>query len=120
MLNVIKRISPMDCLPYTRDRKTKHIGRRANRTELVNSFGKLHRIDGFEVDKGHKNGNEIHIVSKEGVIEIYNKATGKHVTDLIARPQQVKRYYEATSTVVPIDVVREARDHERKQYNCVM
>ena len=44
------------------------------------------------VDKGHKNGNEIHIVYNNGVIKIYNERTCKFITVLIARVPQVERY----------------------------
>ena len=44
------------------------------------------------VNKGHKNGNEIHIVYNNGIIKIYNANTRKFVTVLIARVPQIERY----------------------------
>ena len=44
------------------------------------------------VNKGHKNGNEIHIVYNNGVVKIYNENTRKFITVLIARVPQVERY----------------------------
>ena len=44
------------------------------------------------VNKGHKNGNEIHLVYNNGVVKIYNERTGRFITVLIARVPQIERY----------------------------
>ena len=44
------------------------------------------------VDKGHENGNEIHLVYNNGVVKIYNQNTRKFITVLIARVPQIERY----------------------------
>ena len=44
------------------------------------------------VNKGHKNGNEIHVVYNNGVVKIYNERTHKFITVLIARVPQIERY----------------------------
>ena len=44
------------------------------------------------VNKGHKNGNEIHIVYNNGVVKVYNERTRKFITVLIARVPQIERY----------------------------
>ena len=44
------------------------------------------------VNKGHKNGNEIHLVYNNGVVKVYNARTRKFITVLIARVPQVERY----------------------------
>ena len=44
------------------------------------------------VNKGHKNGNEIHLVYNNGIIKIYNANSRKFITVLIARVPQIERY----------------------------
>ena len=44
------------------------------------------------VNKGHKNGNEVHLVYNNGVVKVYNEHTRKFITVLIARVPQVERY----------------------------
>ena len=44
------------------------------------------------VDKGHKNGNEIHIIYNNGIVKVYNERTRKFITVLIARVPQIERY----------------------------
>ena len=44
------------------------------------------------VNKGHKNGNEIHVIYNNGIIKVYNANTHKFITVLIAREPQVARY----------------------------
>ena len=44
------------------------------------------------VNKGHANGNEIHIVYNNGVVKVYNARTRKFITVLIARVPQIERY----------------------------
>ena len=44
------------------------------------------------VDKGHANGNEIHVVYNNGAVKVYNERTRKFITVLIARIPQIERY----------------------------
>ena len=44
------------------------------------------------VNKGHKNGNEIHVILNNGIIKVYNARTRKFITVLIARVPQIERY----------------------------
>ena len=44
------------------------------------------------VNKGHANGEEIHIIYNNGVVKVYNARTRKFITVLIARVPQVERY----------------------------
>ena len=64
---------------------------RKNVIEYTIGRGKI--VDEFVVDRGHKNGAEIHKISNTGIISIYNQKTKKLITELIARPAQIKRYY---------------------------
>lgn len=74
-------------------------------------------IQFFEVDRGHKNGPEIHALTDQGVIYIFNKYTGKLITCLIARPRQLLRYYQAVGLVCPKKVYRLAFEHQKKHLN---
>ena len=44
------------------------------------------------VNKGHRNGEEIHVIYNNGVVKVYNERTHKFITVLIARVPQVERY----------------------------
>lgn len=44
------------------------------------------------VNKGHANGNEIHLVYNNGIVKVYNERTRKFITVLIARVPQIERY----------------------------
>ena len=44
------------------------------------------------VDKGHANGEEIHVIYNNGIVKIYNARTRKFITVLIARVPQIERY----------------------------
>ena len=44
------------------------------------------------VNKGHKNGNEVHVIFNNGIVKVYNARTRKFITVLIARVPQVERY----------------------------
>lgn len=71
----------------------------------------------FEVDRGHVNGPEIHALTDQGVIYIFNKATGRLITCLIARPGQLLRYYNAVSLVCPKKVYKLAYQHQKRNLN---
>lgn len=67
---------------------------RESREQIISTiigYGKI--VNSFRVDKGHPNGAEIHKISDTGIITIYNERTHKLITKLIARPNQIKRYY---------------------------
>lgn len=67
----------------------------------------------FTVDKGHKNGAEIHVITENGIINIYNQHSKKYVTGLIARPGQLQRY----GVIIPESVLEKARTHVAMHYN---
>ncbi len=60
----------------------------------------------FLVDKGHKDGKELHCVTKRGIIFILNEQKYINngygfITALIARPNQVKRLYRDVGMICP-------------------
>lgn len=74
---------------------TSHIAKRSRRLQvaeqlIIEERAKVCKI--AVVDKGHKNGNEAHVIYNNGVVKIYNERTGKFITVLIARLPQVERY----------------------------
>lgn len=79
-------------------------------------------IDGFIVDKGHPKGAEVHSITENGIIIIHNLNSGVLVTKLIARPEQIKRYYESTGREKPPEYKRAlylAEWHKNLGYNNV-
>ena len=65
------------------------------------------------VNKGHKNGNEIHIIYNNGVIKVYNERTCKFITVLIARVPQVERYRVKVTKTMQAKI----KSHIAKGYN---
>lgn len=77
-------------------------------------------IDTFVIDKGHKDGLEVHQITDNGIIIIYNALSGKLVSKLVSRPQQIKRYYELTGRPPPFeydDILRLAKERQILGYN---
>ena len=65
------------------------------------------------VNKGHENGNEIHLVYNNGIVKIYNARTRKFITVLIARVPQIERYnIKVTKTMR-----NKVKSHIAKGYN---
>ena len=65
------------------------------------------------VNKGHKNGQEIHVIFNNGIVKIYNANTRKFVTVLIARVPQIERYkIKVTKTMR-----NKIKSHVAKGYN---
>ena len=93
---------------YAHDRRD-----RENRIRLI---GEGNTIKVAVVDKGHRNGPEIHMLSDTGIITILNQRTGKLITKLIARPGQIKRYYESENRI-PAVLLDLAYEHERLALN---
>ena len=67
------------------------------------------------VNKGHANGEEIHVIYNNGVVKIYNERTRKFITVLIARVPQIERYkIKITKTMR-----NKIKSHIAKGYNYV-
>ena len=65
------------------------------------------------VNKGHKNGNEIHLVYNNGIVKIYNANSRRFITVLIARVPQIERYkIKVTKTMR-----KKIKSHIAKGYN---
>lgn len=65
------------------------------------------------VNKGHENGNEVHVIYNNGIIKVYNARTHKFITVLIARVPQVERYkIKVTKTMR-----NKIRSHVKNGYN---
>lgn len=74
---------------------TSHALKRSKRLQvaerlIINELAKVIKI--ALVNKGHENGNEVHIVYNNGIVKIYNANTRKFITVLIARVPQIERY----------------------------
>jgi FAD synthase len=93
---------------YTNDRR----GREA----LIQQIGYGYTVKTVIVDRGHRNGPEVHKISSTGIVTIYNQRTMKMVTRLIARPGQITRYYEQ-SEKIPANLLKIAREHQQQRYN---
>lgn len=74
---------------------TSHVASRSKRLQIAQRLineesAKVYKI--AIVDKGHKNGEEVHVIYNNGIVKIYNKNTHKFITVLIARVPQIARY----------------------------
>ena len=94
-------------------------GQRYKREKLIkkhlNGDGRI--IDSFIINKGHKDGLEKHCVTENGIIVIYNADSNKLVTKLVARENQIKRYYRNSGREPPQWLLYLAQFHESLGYN---
>lgn len=92
---------------------------RRKREKFINKYlngdGKV--IDSFIVDKGHSMGLERHDITENGIVLIYNAASGKLVSKLIARPHQIKRYYKNSGREPPQWLLDLCSWHQSLHYN---
>ena len=80
---------------FTAGGQTSHAVKRSRRLQIaqrliIEESARVVKI--AIVNKGHENGNEIHLVYNNGIIKIYNANTRRFVTVLIARVPQIERY----------------------------
>ncbi len=94
---------------------------RYKREKFINEHlcGDGNIIDSFIVDKGHKNGLEKHCITDTGLIIVYNLGSGKLVTKLIARKNQVMRYYKDVDKYPPRWLLDLCDWHNSLNYNRV-
>lgn len=89
---------------------------RQKRRELIETIGYGNAIKTVVVDRHHKNGPEIHEISDTGIITIFNQRTKKMITQLIARPGQIRRYF-TDNEIIPNGLLDIARQHQELNYN---
>lgn len=80
---------------FTTCGNTSHVVNRSKRLQIAQRLineeaAKVCKI--AIVNKGHKDGNEVHVVYNNGIIKVYNANTHKFITVLIAREPQIARY----------------------------
>lgn len=97
---------------------------RNNRRVVAASLDKkAHVVASFLVDKGHKDGQEVHVVTNNGIIYVFNHMKlflGAHnalVTILIARPNQVERLFEACGMPVDEAIIAKCKEHQARGLN---
>lgn len=88
---------------------------RVKRENLIAEIGYGKVVKSVVIDNHHPNGAEIHEVSDTGIITIYNQRTHKLVTKLIARPGQIRRYFEDGKA--PKYLINLAIEHQKMAYN---
>lgn len=95
--------------------------KRYKREKFIDKYlGNGNIVDEFIVDRGHPHGAERHCITDNAIIIIYNVVSGKLVTKLLARPQQIKRYYESTGREPPTEyehILELAFQHNVLGYN---
>lgn len=93
---------------------------RVSREYLIDfGIGLGHVVNDFVINRGHKDGPEIHILTSTGIIIVENYYTKKVITKLIARPQQIKRYYKNIGEKAPVWLLMIAKQHNALGYNMV-
>lgn len=97
----------MDSRHYMNDREA--------REALIKKISEGKIIKSVRVDRGHKNGAEIHHITDNAIVIIENERTKRMITKLIARPGQIARYYEQGKA--PKELMRIAREHQANNYN---
>ena len=101
---------------FTACGNTSHALKRSKRLQvaerlIIEESAKVLKI--AVVDKGHANGEEIHVVYNNGVVKIYNEHTRKFITVLIARVPQIERY----NVKVTKTMRNKIKSHIKQGYN---
>lgn len=97
----------MDSKHWRKDRQV--------RSKIIAQIGLGQVVKEVVVDRGHRNGPEVHKITTTGLVVICNQRTGIMVMVLIARPNQIKRYYAENEA--PQEIINLAFEHMRAGYN---
>lgn len=89
---------------------------RKQRAYWIRKIGYGTIIKTVVVDNHHENGPEIHQISDTGIITIFNQRTKEMITQLIARPGQIRRYYKKNETI-PTGLIEIAIEHQKMHLN---
>lgn len=95
---------------------------RVKREEKIMELGQGKKLASFRVrcpQKSYPKDWEVQTVTDNGIIIVYNAYSGKLVTKLIARKNQIDKLYRAVGKVAPMEVLEKAMEHERLGYNLI-
>ena len=104
----VKEDINMDSRHYAEERK--------NREALISAIGLGRELVTIEVDRNHPKGPELHTITSTGIIIVRNKRSHKIVTKLIARPGQIRRYFDEVPENLK-KVIEVAKVHQKMGYN---
>lgn len=97
---LVKELSLEELKPYLENTDiTMHVQSRIDRIAAYKDLENSGIVAGYVIDKGHTNGNEVHIIYHKALIKIYNQNTKKYITPIAARPGQIKRYFGKSPSV---------------------
>ena len=101
---------------FTASGKTSHAVNRSKRLQIAEQLiyeehAKVIKI--AVVDKGHENGEEIHVIFNNGIVKVYNARTRKFITVLIARVPQIERYQIKVTKTMQSKI----KSHVKNGYN---
>ena len=108
ILKTERGVRTMTSKHYTKDRQI--------REAIIKQIGLGEEVATFEIDRGHRNGTELHTITTTGIIIIRNKRTNKLITKLIARPSQISRYFPTQTNEVRA-LMKIAQKHKEMKYN---
>jgi len=114
-MRVLSKVSIID---WQVEEVTKHLLERKLRFDSYISEGlTTDFIDGFVVDKNHINGLEVHIITQDAFLFIFNLNSKRLITVLAPRPKQIKRYYEPLNLRWDVNIVNKANINFQKGLN---
>ena len=101
---------------------TAHLLYRNDRLEKIRTIiGYGNEVCENIVDRGHPNGPERFVLTDTAIIKCYNARTGRHITDLIARTNQIydRMGFAFSSLPFPLrkKIIDLADRHEELGYN---
>lgn len=101
----------------SRHYKTERNDREKLIRECLGGDGQI--VDRFIVNKFHPRGKEIHELRDNGLIIIFNKNSGRLITKIIARKNQIERYYKNTNKIAPQWLLDLAEANQYNGLNCL-
>ena len=92
-----------------------YLNDRQSREEIIKAIG-----EGEVIARKvwyHEGRKQIHEITDNAIIRCYNPYTGKLITKLIARPNQIRRYYPNGYSEAIAKAIEIAYEHQVKGYN---
>ena len=123
---ILKKFNNMESKTYTKNEIIEYIKNsytmhlKNDRQKRLNTYlsymkNEIRFLNGFcyLVDKGHKNGYEIHLLSEQGFLFVFNYNTKKLITILAVSINQTKRINEN----IPKFLEKNIRNNLKKKLN---
>ena len=90
--------------------------KRMNKIKAIEQNEEIEIVNSF-MNVNEKNEKILYVISKKGIVYIYNFIKRLLITAIIATPRQIKKIYNACNIIPDNELLNICKEHEKQKLN---